>query len=573
MKTNINILAFLLLSGFAFLTSCSDDEDSVSSDFSSFKWYTTGDRTTYHESERQINLNTYIGFFDISHNPITRSWTIPTSSKLLSKEFTERDSVYTKFIIGSAPESLDEELINVLFPEAGVHEVILTDTFGHEVPESTQVGGVWEISQIFTIDVFADPSPAAKVYRQNFITDPANPTGPQIVDESNPYSEVLSITEDNMPLESEKSSWLEIEIEAGEKLMFEDLSTVGRVDAVKWYNEGGKPEVSSKEISEIFYNKLGDYTVYFESSRTDDAGPKKSVSKLIPLKIKVIASTKPYQSNNDFKMTSDGVISFSVTGETEAISGQTDKFIVNVKNDEAGFDQNINVATVSVNTTDATLIELTLSEPVFNSDEITVSYAGGNITSVDARVLGDFGPENVKIDLGASILNPTWAGVEDIKEGNWKSAFANGWWVGPSNGDESSQFFARTTDMAFAGTASMSYTSTSGVTDVTLQGSNFAKPSGYDAGDYSVSFMIFLEEGNTMETITTVIQAPFQLIEWDLTAVERGKWVEMSQIITTAELPKNKRFDFKIEQSKNVGVTGPQKFYFDDLKWVKLNAR
>ncbi|WP_139956997.1 SwmB domain-containing protein [Flavicella sediminum] len=580
MKNKIVIAALLLLN-FAFITSCTEGPEAYSTDgnndFSSFKSYVTLDNTSI--GTKQINVDSYIGFYDLSFNAIGHEWRIPESAKFLNNNFTEDDSIYTKFILPTNAKVSNEELINVLFTESGIKEVKLVNSFQDSVPQSVKVDDEWVVDRTFTVDVFANPVPTGKVYRQNYIPNPADPTGPTIWDESNPYSEILFIAEGNNPKVEEMGSWDEVIIEAGEKLKFEDLSTIGRVDAVRWYVEGGKPETSGNLEAEITYNKLGNYTAWFESKRTNDVGPSKETSKLIPLKIKVIASSKPFVINGGVKMDENQVISFAVTGEMEAIVGQTDKFTVNVKNEAASFDQDIAVATVEINSEDATIIELTLSEPVFNTDEITISYAGGTIESVDARNLGDFGPEPVKQAAGASILAEGWASFEDENAGNWKSAFALGHWVGNTNDDNGSTIepiFSRTTELAFSGEASMRYTYDL-KKSIQLQGSNFAKPGGkstpIEAGTYKISYKVFLENGNTMKAFTNVLTSPFTVMEWDVSTIERGEWVELSRIVTVTNIAGGTKFHLKVDPASNPGVTGEQTIYFDDLQWVKLNER
>jgi hypothetical protein len=588
MKNKIVIAALLLLN-FVFTTSCTEGPEEYSTDgsndFSSFKAYVTLDNTS--AETKQINVDSYVGFYDLSFNAIDHEWKIPESGKFLNKNFTEDDSIYTKFIIPTNAKVSNEELINVLFTESGIKEVKLVNSFQDSVPQSVKVGGEWVVDRIFTIDVFANPVPTGKVYRQNYIPNPADPTGPTIWDESNPYSEILFVAEGDNPKEEEMGSWNEVVIEAGEKLKFEDLSSVGRVDAVRWHVEGGKPETSGNLEAEITYNKLGDYTAWFESKRTNDVGPSKDISKLIPLRIKVIASSKPFVINGNVRMDADQVISFAVTGEMESIVGQTDKFIVNVKNSAASFDQDIAVATVGINNEDATIIELTLSEPVFNTDEITISYSGGSIESVDARNLGDFGPIPVSFDLGASVLNADWAGFENAwtnhsigQNGFDRRGGISGYWIGGANKTGNHLFFLRNTDVVAPGgsTASVKYSAPDGVVKVTLQGSDFSKPNGIAAGNYRVSYMVYIGASSTItgfKNVWSKTSATYPNLVWDLSTIEKDTWVEVSQMITIdSDISSGGQFNLLMDPVDNpLATSGAQEIYFDDLKWIKLNER
>ena len=571
MKTKIKILTMLLLCSFVFTIGCTEDDVALSEDyigvndnFSSFKWYTSGSRTTYNVSEKYINLNSYVAFYDISQNAIAHEWTIPASGKFLSKEFTESDSIYTDFILPTESLISNDNLINVLFTEAGIKEVKLVDTFKDSVTDAVRVQDYWQVEKIFTIDVFANTNPACKVYKFDYSVDPDNPT----------MVEVLNLTSAEMPSEEDQASWPTVSIEAGEELVYEDHSTEGRPTARKWFLDGGKPEVSGQEMATIKYNKLGDFTAYMQSSRSGgDTIPSYSSTKLIPLNIKVLPSTKPFEITGNATL-ENGVISFAVTGEAVEAINQKDFFTVHVTNEAAGFDQNIAIESVSINSSDATIINVALAEPTYNTDEIKISFSGGNIVSVDSRVLQDFDATTVKFSLGDNILSSSWSSFEDSST-NWKSGFLTGFWVGNSNDDNGSTvdpIFKQSDEQAFEGNFSARYKFDLSK-NMTLQGSNFSKPNGVAEGTYKVSYMVYLEPGNTLKKFKSAIQSPFQLIEWDLESLPRGEWIEISQVVTTGAVPSGKRFDIKIDVGDNPGVSGEQIIYFDNISWIPLVPR
>lgn len=550
MMKNILIRSVLLLTVFLTISCEDDDYEAPYGDYSSFSWYTSEGFDT---SEKVLNVNNYVAFVDLSQNALEHSWTIPASAKFLDKKFTEKDSVYDAFIIPLSGMVSSEKLINVLFTEPGLQEVKLRNVFKDSVTDAIKTDGQWIVEKTFTVNVFANVNPAGKIYKNGV--------------------EVFAFTEDQNPSIDDMDSWPTIDIEAGDALDFEDLTTIGNPTGRKWYFTGGKPETSSVQLATILFNKLGVATVRIEGIRTGDGVPKNTVSKLIPLKINVIPSTKPFVFNGGLKIDTEGIISFNVTGEVESLLKQEGKFTVSVVNTAAGFNKNIAVSSVKVNSTDATIIELTLAEPVYNTDQIKVSFTNGEIISVDSRVLANFGPETVKIPLGSSVLVESWAGFENpSSSGNTvRKANADGYWVGALN-DANSTYWL-TDEKKFAGNYSMRYSSASGVASVTLQGSDFSKPSGIEAGTYKVSYMIYLETGNTMKAFTNALQAPFQTLTWDISSTARGEWVEISQIVTTDAISSGARFDLKIDAADNPGVTGKQVLYIDNLSWVKLVPR
>jgi hypothetical protein len=544
---NIFKISMLLLA-FVFETSCSDEYEAPYGDYSSFKWYTN---EGFDESDKILNINSYVAFMDLSRNTISNEWAIPEGAKLLNSKFTTQDSVYDKFIIGSGPKST-EKLINVLFTKPGLQEVKLFDVFKEQVEGAAQSGKGWFVEKIFTVDVFANPNPEGKVFYNG--------------------EEVFAFTENENPSIDNKDSWPVINIEAGEALDYVDMSKTGRISGRRWTAVGGKPETKGDSVSTIVYNKLGEFTATLASVRNGAEVPSKTVVKNIPLRIKVNASTKPFVFNGGLKMdANEEIIRFAITGEAQTLLSQEGDFTVHVVNTTSGFDADIDVESAQVSSTDGTIIELKLAEPVYNTDEITVSYSGGGIKSVDERTLLDFGPEMVNIALGSSVLIDTWASFEDSGT-NWKAAFTTGFWAGNANGSGTAPFFSRTEEMAIKGTASMKYTGE--LSNKTLQGSNFSKPNGYSAGTYNVSYKVYLEADNTMKAFRNVLQTPFQAITWDLESLPRGVWVKISQVVVVpSDIPSGKKFDIKIEASANPGVTGVQTIYFDDLQWVPLIDR
>ncbi|UMB61716.1 hypothetical protein MHL31_05795 [Lutibacter sp. A80] len=558
-KILIISLLFLTL---GFTIGCEDDYEAPFGDYSSFSWYTgDGVAANFDLTEKQINIDNYIAFYDVSQNAISHKWTIPASCNFLNKEITDKDSIYTPFIIPGTESA--EDLANVLFVEPGIQEVVLTNVFKDSVANSSKLSdGSWEIEQKFTVDVFANPNPACEIFKYDY-SDPLNPT----------LVKVLTLTQDQIPSEEEIDSWQTVSIEAGQDLMYVDKSTEGRPTGTKWYLDGGKPETSGGDTAVVKYNKLGEFTSYMESIRAGEEVPKKTISKIIPLKIEVLPSTAPFVRTGKVSIT-DNVISFSVTGEVAALVQQEDFFTVHVTNETAGFDQNIAVSSAKINSEDATIIELTLAEPVYNTDTITLAYSGGNIVSVDSRVLDDFEPTIVTMDLGSNVLVESWAGFENASSsGNTtRKADCDGYWVGAANDNLGLPFY-RTTDKFYEGEASMKYESADGVVTVALQGSDFSKPNGIEAGTYRVSYMVYLEPGNTMKTFTNIIQKPSQEIVWDIENLPRGEWIEISQDITTAAIASGTRFDLKVVVSNNSDAVGLQKMYFDNLSWVKLIPR
>jgi len=545
----------------ALVISCDkDDYEAPYGDYSSFLWTTTNG---FEGADYVSALNDYAGFRDVSQNAIEHSWSIPLGTKLLSNDFTENDSIYTDFIIGSGPIGSEEYLLNVLFVEPGLKEIVLRNVFKDSVTESVEVNGNWIVEKTFAVTVFDDVKPAFQVLRGDDV--------------------IISVSETDLPDAADAASWPTVTLEAGEQLTYVDMTTVGEPDTRTWSLNGASPNSSNGQNASIGYFGLGTFEAgSMNSRRTDQAKPDGETVKIIPLKIEVIPSTQPFVQVGQIKEGANEVISIGVTGQVETLSGEESNFVVNVVNTAAGFNQDITVQSVTINSTDATKIDLVLSAPIFNTDDITVTYTAGNIVSVDTRVLENFGPVNVKMYRNESIIGEDYAGFE-VESDNWKKGFCEGYWGGNANDVNNDTnppyYFERVTSTMNSGSASMKFESPNGITTITLQGTNFTKggatPHGIPtlpAGTYDVSYMVYLETGNTTQSFNTVVQGGDTTI-WDVSTLPRGEWIEISNVITVAADLTNKKFDIKFDASNNAGVSGEQIMYFDDLTWRPMEVR
>jgi len=117
-----------------------------------------------------------------------------------------------------------------------------------------------------------------------------------------------------------------------------------------------------------------------------------------------VKSSQPFIFDGNLIEHESEKISFNVTAETAPFLNEEDNFTVHVSNEISGFEGFIDVKTVELNSNDATMIEITLAESIYNTDVVTVSYSGGAISSLDERPLEGFGPQTVEMHYGESIL-------------------------------------------------------------------------------------------------------------------------------------------------------------------------
>lgn len=133
---------------------------------------------------------------------------------------------------------------------------------------------------------------------------------------------------------------------------------------------------------------------------------------------------------------------------------------------------------------------------------------------------------NVQVDVDSAI-----AGYENYHAKS-KRAYCKDTWYG----EYTDSSFYRTTEMAYAGEASMCFRDTLSALR-NINGDIDTKKMMYfstfpitqevlSAGDYLASMQVYLEEGNSMKTFMTEIgKVPTSQMTWDVSDIKRGEWV------------------------------------------------
>lgn len=552
-----NISIIILLFAMLFVVACDEEDYTAPDTLSDVSWYTG----IHPGNLYAVNLGEYISFMDLSQGELSHEWSIEDGNNYLNNEFSDGDSLIN-FILEDASLTTNETTIHVLFNNPGLNKVRLYNTFNDSVTYpgtipfgSVRKGDVWVIDTALVVDVYEAIKPEVKIYQDDVL--------------------VGSVSADLDPLEEEQATWDTIYVEAGSSLKYVDATTVGRSTKRTWNLKGAK-FVESKNIDSlaiVHYFGLGSYT----GSITTERGislPEGKVAKNIPYIVKVIQSSQPFVAvNGSFSEDDKEVISFNVSGEVKDFDGEEANFTAHVENASSGFSQDITVISVKVNEVDRTKLDLKFAEAIYNTDVVTITYAGGNIKSVDERILEAFTtPQKVKMNLPDSGLDSDWAGFETFKD-NFKNAFCEGYFAGKNNGTATAPIFSRVEgSLSPSGKPCMSYTNADGVKNLVLQGSSF-KDMLPDEGSYTyqISFELYIETGSNLTKLTTVVLDPSTIITWDVTGVEEGKWVTLSQVVSFATLP-TKRYDLKMISADNPDA-GNVKLYFDDYSFILLEER
>ncbi|ANW96610.1 hypothetical protein AXE80_10125 [Wenyingzhuangia fucanilytica] len=536
-----------------------------------------------------ISIDDFSSLSDISQGVVSRTWVIEDGANFLNSEFTRKDSVnLDRFIDNKLGTSSQTKLVHVLFQKAGETTVTLKNKFEKEVSflgnDAVQgEDGLWELSTVFKYDVYQRLNAEASVKNEEDGTE-------------------VFLTQSQHPSTDDTSNFTTITIEAGSNLTFKDLTTVGRPSDRVWDFDGGQPETSTEEEQVVTYNRIGEYTTNLTVSRAklgNNTLRYSEQTKAIPVIIKVIPSTKPFTINGNAFAVNDGSsapgtkqIAFRVNGILEPFTGVENDFSVNVVN--GTFNQNFNVVSAQVSSTDETLIELELSEAVLNSDTIKLSYNGTGITAIDARVLNAFTDETVEpliINYLTSNVNPgfenpatndLWANADGyrlfIPAGNNASGnnqIANA--TNPGGG----LYLSRSTDRASEGSASMKFDAVlpfeSGISFLGLSNVLFQNAE-IPAGVYSFKFDLYYEPGTTMGGVFTRIFGSTPDIEtMSFNAPGTGQWftVEREINVGAGGITGNAVFNFRNggPGNENDGVTGRQTFYIDNFQVVAKENR
>ncbi|MBU3026243.1 hypothetical protein [Zobellia galactanivorans] len=553
-------IKLVMLCFLALLSSCQNDDEYEAPDaLSDMAWYTS----VFPGSPFNVSAEKdFISFLDASQGAITHEWVIEEGSFFLRPGFTAGDSL---------PAFIDEELgltstdktVHVMFVKEGLNTVCLKNTFGEQVTIQTEDGPIsavqdgdeWVFEKCFEVDVFAkDVKPAFKVLKDG--------------------EEILNIGADDKTSD-DPSTWPVVDVEVNKTLTFVDLSLVGRPNFRTW-NITGTPETSNDSIVEVAFLNFGTTTNVgnIRSSRIDPL-PQTSNFRAIPLKVRVVSSSQPFEILSEITEDETEKLSFQVAGVIDQASlvGENGNFTVNVVNAAAGFDKDIAVQSIGVNETDGSILELTLAEPIYNSDEILVSYVGGDIQSTDKRTLEIFNDKKVIPHLGDSVLEADERYSFEIEDDRGDGGNTAGFWTQHNN----PWYFWGTQEITAAdGVRVVRYHADdfSAAPDVSwLWGLPAAETAALvpNAGTYRLSIEVFRESGSTIGALALNTNPDWVVSVIDFSEGPDGQWIKYSADIQLTGAME--RLNVGVRKFDNPGVSGSQTFYIDDIRLTPLEAR
>lgn len=511
MKNKILIVA-ILVSGL--FIACQEDFVAPTS-FSDAGWYTSEFRDD--QSNYQVGINKYISFSDLSQNAVSHKWMIPEGSYFLEGPITRKDSTYDQFIIKEGELETEDKTIHVLFKKSGVHNVTIRNIFKDSVTYRgldtlhavKQDDGMWLMEHNFVVDVF-DTIQAKAVIKQAGVEVP----------------------------QSEDT----IYVEAGDELQFIDMTTVGRPNARTWRVAG---ESSSDSVANILFKKLGVFFVTLSSNREGENIPNDGDFLRIPNPIKVIPSSKPFVLSGDIVELESEIIQVPFNGEFSPFVGKNDFFTIMVN------DVEFDIESINLNSSDATILEIKLVEPIYRPDVITVSLADGSgIQSTDTRSPQPFTNEPVMMH-DVNLWNDAVYGFE-----------SDGWIETDGGGS-----IARSTEQVASGSFSLKYTNAAGENWTRGSGENFKVE--LEAGKtYTITWKMWIDPSTNVGSFGPWFYwndgASGQQFWQNMNDKPRSEWINFTR-------------DHEVTEAGPAYFTlrtkGDALFYLDDVRIVETEIR
>jgi hypothetical protein len=92
-----------------------------------------------------------------------------------------------------------------------------------------------------------------------------------------------------------------------------------------------------------------------------------------------------------------------------------------------------------------------------------------------------------------------------------------------------------------------------------------------ESGNYEISLNVWLEETTTISKFYTYIVNPWVASEWDLSSIEKGKWVNLKQEFSIDQAVVDSEFRIVVNNDPEYGG-GKGVFYVDDISFLKTSS-
>ncbi|ANQ47445.1 hypothetical protein MY04_0062 [Flammeovirga sp. MY04] len=494
-------------------------------------WYTS----QFRKGVWNVGLNEHTTFMNLSQNYVDNKWEIEPTLYFLDGSFPEGAEDLTPYI----REDLDRETADlsahVLFTEPGLKKVRMYTTF----PDSVTFKGndtlpsffdpninLWVIDTTFVIDVYDTLKPELEVYINDILQKPNS--NPEVIDT--------------------------LTFEAGTLVKFVDVTTQGRPNSRTWNLEGARPSGSTEQEVEAMYVTEGVFTASLASARTGTQIPNANAWMKVPFIFNVTESTQSFTALGTASELANETITIPLNMESSPFTGQEDSFVVRVENE--GFNEVIPVALASLDNSDKTLITLKLTQPIYNTDKITVSYTGGNISNSNGKLLSTF--EDIEVEMHVeNLLDAEIFGFEK-DHGNW--TFMD-WAWGPAHTFVDTKAYSGFYSMKLEALGGNNFTYNKVTIPETKAGKKymFTYKAWVDASTNTKSFKVIRNEDWKQVSINDFDQVP------------REQWVDLKHNFDGLDGPNTFMF---APIDKNDGAWGGDLLiYIDDVQLIELEIR
>ncbi|SDX10369.1 hypothetical protein SAMN05444411_103100 [Lutibacter oricola] len=413
----------LILAIVGIFVGCDDNDYDEPNTFSDVGFYSS----TAQQDEMLLNIYDYITFVDVSQGEVEHTWSIGEGNFFLDGPIASRDSVFTQIYPGQT--IVQDKTIHVQFNKSGNQEVRLRNLFkdsvafrgnsydlGDYILPSVKEGDYWVIDTTFVVKVY-DTIIADIEVRQ--------------------FGDVI----DHTSLDT-------VYVEAGDVVQFIDKTTIGEPTGRYWsvrktLAEGAVASdddvvaSSGNQTADLVFKKLGNFTARITANRSGQNIPADSDTYIIPAPFKVVPSSKPFVLTGTIKELENETIQVPFNGEFASFLNKEAFFKVIL--DDNGTPTELAIESVTINSTDSTILDIVLAEPIYRPDVLTVTLLeGSGIESTDTRTPVSFADEPV-IMHDVNLLNDELFGFEDG---------GGSWWAKHWSANGTVEF---TTEMAYEG--------------------------------------------------------------------------------------------------------------------------
>jgi len=426
-----NLKYLLLFSLVAVFIACEKDYEPLS-EFSDAKWFV--DKQLSKNRYRVLNIGDFMTFCDLSKGYNTRSWSFPDSSgcKFLKYPLDPRAESFYPFIINEGDTLSKDDYVNILFTKAGEQYIRLRNTFPDSVALETRFdvqgggyyydytpavrfGNEWLLDTAIMVDVYDSLQAGVKVF---YITE----AGVDSLICDMPYNSYFT------------KAMAEIDtfrMEAGSSLKFVNDTIVGRPDLKIWNFPKGLPTTASLPEAIVTYYGLGTSQINIAYERNSNELIAANKTFWLPFTLDVTKSSKPFTIIPANAVTEDEsevngrMLKVYLTGACVRNTVNADGFTVSGTTADGTPIPGLAIESVELSDI-SSVLNVTLSVPVYDNDIITISYDGtvGGIQSTDERTLESFTTPVTMLDMGN--LLPQDIFNFQVTKVNWIPEVGNG---------------------------------------------------------------------------------------------------------------------------------------------------